>query len=160
MIGSLVKRISLVAMLKTIVVGNSMTKFQPIKPRMTKPNAPNTSLPSAKSISLKKIKQPSANKPVLIIGTSAAAIGVATCLFLIARYTSEDTTPAIVHFSKHTSAVPKGDNGMKYAIVDGDNKAMMPLKKPNIAADMGPPTIPAITTGTKERLMFAGPICK
>lgn len=69
-------------------------------------------------------------------------------------------TPARVHFNKHTITVPTGDIGMKKPIVDGDNKAIMPLKKPNIAADMGPPTKPAMTTGTNERLMFAGPICK
>ena len=49
---------------------------------------------------------------------------------------------------------------MNIASVDGESNAIKPLKKPNIAADMGPPIKPAITTGTNERLMFAGPICK
>ena len=74
---SLLKRISFVAVDNTNVVPNSIRKFQPTTPIMTKPQAPTTSLPSAKIHSLKKMKLPRINKPVLMIGTSAAATGVA-----------------------------------------------------------------------------------
>ena len=64
------------ATLKTIVDANSITKFQPTTTRRIKPHASKAFLPSNIQ-SLKKMKLPRINKPVLIKGTSAAAIGVA-----------------------------------------------------------------------------------
>ena len=72
---SLVKRISLVIVDKTTVEPNSIKKFQPTTPIRIKPQAPKTKK-KKKIQSLKKMKLPRMNKPVLMIGTSAAAIGV------------------------------------------------------------------------------------
>ena len=68
--------------------------------------------------------------------------------------------PARVHLSKQTSTVPNGCKGMNTASVDGDNNAIKPLKKPNIPPDIGPHKTAAKTTGTSDKLILAGPICK
>ena len=100
--------------------------------------------------------------PVLIIGTNRLETIRPTILFFFFNRlkTKPDTNPARVHLSKHASTVPTGLTGMKIAIVDGDNKAMMPLKKPTIAPDAGPASTAAKTMATSEMLMLTGPICK
>ena len=49
---------------------------------------------------------------------------------------------------------------MKSAKVEGENKAIKPLKKPSIAPDIGPYKIAAMTIVTKDKLMLTGPNCK
>ena len=110
----------------------------------------------------KKINAKTIKMPVLMIGTNRLAIINATVLFLFFNKlkTSPLTKPARVHFSKQASTVPATLTGMKTAIVDGDNKAMMPLKKPTIAPETGPAITAAKTIATNEMLMLTGPNCK
>ena len=68
--------------------------------------------------------------------------------------------PAIVHLSKHAITVPMVLIGINNAIVDGENKTIMPLKKPSTAPDNGPYKIAAKTIATSDKLMLTGPNCK
>ena len=68
--------------------------------------------------------------------------------------------PATVHLSKHAMTVPMGLIGINNAIVDGENKTIMPLKKPRIAPDNGPYKTAAKTIATSDKLMLTGPNCR
>ena len=148
----------------TPVETSSIKKFQPMKPTNKKTQifgkAPLVTL--ASKIGRKKIRAMIMKIPVLIIGTNKLAIIKARIVFffLIALNAKPDTKPASVHFKRQASIVPTRLTGMKTAIVDGDNKAMIPLKKPTIAPDNGQPNTAARTTATKEMLMLTGPNCR
>ena len=100
--------------------------------------------------------------PVLMIGTNKLETIKPKVLFFFFNKlkTSPLTKPARVHFSKQASTVPTTLTGMKTAIVDGDNKAMMPLKKPTMAPETGPASTAAKTIAINEMLMLTGPNCK
>ena len=149
---------------KTPVETSSIRKFQPINP--TKRNiqmfgkAPLETLLSR--IGRKNIKQKIIKIPVLIIGTNKLETMRPRILFFFLRSlkTKPEIKPASVHFNKQARTVPTGLTGMNTAIVDGDNNAMMPLKKPIIAPEIGPHIAAANTTATREILILTGPNCK
>ena len=68
--------------------------------------------------------------------------------------------PATVHLSKHAITVPMGLIGINNAIVDGENKTIMPLKKPSTPPDNGPYNTAAKTMATSDRLILTGPNCR
>ena len=70
------------------------------------------------------------------------------------------TKPANVHFNKQAKTVPTGLIGINKPNVDGENKTIMPLKKPNTAPDNGPYKTAAKTTATSDKLKLTGPICR
>ena len=148
----------------TIVVPNSTKKLIPITPNIKKaPIFGKVSLTPLSRNGLKNINAPMQNKPVLIIGTSALATNKPKYLptvppsFSNKRYTKLAARPARVHLSRHTKTVATGLIGIKIAMVDGENNAIMPLKKPKIIAEIGPHHTAAKTTATKVKLIFAGP---
>ena len=102
------------------------------------------------------------NNPVLITGTDKLQSINAKTRFLSLRSLKikPATNPAIVHLVKHARKVPKGLTGINNANVVGETRAMMPLKKPTIAPDIGPPKIAAIVTATNDKLILTGPNCK
>ena len=121
--------------------------------------------PSAITLSkkgVKKINEKMQNIPVLTIGTRTLAMIRPRILFLFLSklYTKPAINPASVHLSKHTMTVATGLSGIKIAKVDGENKVISPLKKPNTAPDNGPHNTAAITMATKEILMLTRPNCK
>ena len=65
--------------------------------------------------------------------------------------------PASVVFNKHAKTVPAGLIGIKIARVDGESKAIKPLKKPTTAPESGPHIIAANTIVTKDKLILTGP---
>ena len=109
----------------------------------------------------KNNKQKMENKPVLTIGTNALETARATTLFLflIKLNTMPATKPATVVFNKHANTVPTGLIGMNNAWVDGDKRAIKPLKKPTTAPLRGPHTAAANTIAVKDRLKLTGPTC-
>ena len=142
---------------------NSKTKFQPITPNIKKaPIFGKASLIPLCKNGWKKIKAPMANSPVLIIGTIALAIMSAnnSLFFLNSLYNKLATMPATVHLIKQTITVPYGLIGIKMAKVDGDKRAIKPLKKPRIAADIGPHKTAAKTMVINDKFMFTRPIWK
>ena len=110
----------------------------------------------------KKIKQNIVKMAVLTIGTKALENNKAKPLFffLIALKTKPATKPATVVLSKHARTVPIGLIGMKIANVEGDNKAIAPLKKPTTAPLNGPHIAAANTIVIKDKLILTGPNCK
>ena len=66
--------------------------------------------------------------------------------------------PATVHLAKQTTTVAYGLIGTKIANVDGDNKAIRPLKKPRIAADIGPHKTAPKTMAINVKLILTKPI--
>lgn len=110
----------------------------------------------------KKIKQNTENKPVLTIGTIMLAKINPTKLFLFLNNlkTNPARKPAIVVFNKQARIVPSGLIGIKIVNVEGDKRAIRPLKKPNIAPDKGPYNAAAKTIVTSDRLIFTGPNCR
>ena len=102
------------------------------------------------------------NKPVLTTGTVMLARIKPTTLFLFFNSLKIKPAhkPANVVLSKQVTIVPKGLIGMNIAKVEGENKAIKPLKKPNIAPDKGPYNTAAKTIVTSDRLIFTGPICR
>ena len=148
----------------TTVVPNSSRKFQPINPTIKNVIilANDSSLAPPAKIGLKKIKQIAEKMPVLITGTKILAkiMPRSWFLFLSALNTKPASKPASVVLSKHATTVPKGLTGINIAIVDGENKTIIPQKKPNIAPDKGPYKTAANTMATNERLMLTGPNCK
>ena len=100
--------------------------------------------------------------PVLIIGTNKLeTIKLRTLFFFFNKLKIiPETNPASVHFNRHAKTVPTGLTGINTAIVDGESKAITPLKKPTIAPDNGPPSTAAKTIATSEMLMLTGPNCK
>ena len=68
--------------------------------------------------------------------------------------------PASVHFVKQAKKVPTTLIGMNKAIVDGDKRAITPLKKPTIAPEAGPAKTAAMTTATSDKLILTDPNCK
>ena len=149
---------------KTPVEASSIRKFQPINPTIKNiqifRKAPLVTLLS--KIGRKKIRAKIMKIPVLMIGTNKLEATNASVWFFFFNKlkTSPHTKPARVHFSKQASTVPTTLTGMKTAIVDGDNKAIMPLKKPTIAPEIGPAITAAKTIATNETLMLTGPNCK
>ena len=102
------------------------------------------------------------NIPVLIIGTNKeASINPTTrCLFFNKLKTKPAIKPASVVFNKQVTIVPATLMGIKMAKVDGENKTITPLKKPNIAPDNGPYNTAAMTIVTSDKLILTGPNCK
>ena len=148
---------------KTTVVIISKMKFQPITPKMR--NAPILGKVSPTPLSkngLKKMRQNIVNIPVLMTGTKKLDNNKPTSLFffLSALNTRPATMPATVHLSKHAKMVPAGLIGIKIARVDGENNAIMPLKKPTIAPERGPHIAVANTMVIKDKLILTGPNCK
>ena len=146
----------------TVVVPISRRKFQPMTPKIKKAPMFGNCVPTPLSKNeRKKMRQPMQKVPVLTTGTDMLAkiSPKRRFFFLKSLNIKPAATPANVHFNKHTTTVPTGLMGINNAIVDGDNKAIIPLKKPNIAPDTGPHKTPAKTTATNERLILAGPIC-
>ena len=138
-------------------------KLIPMTPNIK--NAPISGQASLTPLSKKERKnnkQNITNMPVLIIGTSAPEIRSATTLFLFLSKlnTKPATKPAIVVLSKQARTVPTGLIGIKIAKVDGDNKAIKPLKKPTTAPERGPHIAAASTIVIKDKLMLTGPNCK
>ena len=138
-------------------------KFHPITPKMR--NAPMLGNVSPMPLSKKERKnnkQKTEKRPVLTIGTIKLERTSPTTLFLFLKIlkTKPAAKPAIVVFSKQATTVPTGLIGIKIAKVEGDNKAIKPLKKPNIAPDKGPYNTAAITIVTNDKLMFTGPNCR
>ena len=99
---------------------------------------------------------------VLITGTKKLETSKPTILFLFlnALNTKPATRPATVVLSKQASTVPIGLSGMKIAKVDGESKAIKPLKKPTTAPEKGPHITAAKTMAIKDRLRLTGPMCK
>ena len=148
---------------KITVVTISKMKLMPITPKIK--NAPilgNDSLTPLSKNGLKKNKLAKANIPVFITGTRTLATTSPTKAFFF--FIKENTRPAIkpanVVFNKQVRTVPAGFKGMKSANVEGENKAIRPLKKPSIAPDNGPYKTAAITIVTNDRLILTGPNCK
>ena len=140
----------------------SKMKFHPIRPKIR--NAPmlgNVSLTPLSRNGRKKIKQHATKIPVFIIGTNKLMTTKAKIVFFFCKSgkMKPATRPAIVHLLKQAMTVPTGLIGIKIANVDGENSAIMPLKKPTIAPEIGPPNAAAKTIVTSERLMFTGPSC-
>ena len=108
------------------------------------------------------MRQQMTNMPVLIMGTSKLETIKATTWFFFLRSlkTNPATRPATVHLSKHAKTVPTGLIGIKTAIVDGERRAIMPLKKPTTAPERGPQMTAAITIVIRDKLMLTGPNCK
>ena len=102
------------------------------------------------------------NIAVLITGTKKldTKSPIILFLFLKALNTKPATKPAIVVLSKHASTVPTGLSGIKIAKVDGESKAIKPLKKPTTAPDNGPHNAAANTIVIKDKLILTGPNCK
>ena len=100
--------------------------------------------------------------PVFTIGTAKLERTKPTTLFLFLNNLKMKPAakPARVVFNRQVMTVPSGLIGINIAIVDGDNKTINPLKKPNIAPDKGPYNTAAITIVTSDKLMFTGPNCK
>ena len=100
--------------------------------------------------------------PVLITGTKMLTSIKPTMLFLFLNNlkTKPAMRPANVHFNKQARTVPIGLIGMNKAIVDGEKRTMIPLKKPRIAPDNGPYKTAAKTMATSERLILTGPNCR
>ena len=126
---------------RTTVVAISKMKFQPITPKMRK--APIFGKASPTPLSKKGRKNNKQNTlkiPVFTIGTVKLAKIRPMRLFLFLNNLNNNPAkrPAKAVFNKHARTVPNGLIGMKMAIVEGDNKAIKPLKKPNIAPDKGP----------------------
>ena len=117
--------------------------------------------PPAK-IGLKKSKHIAEKIPVLITGTKILAKIMPSnwFLFLSALNTKPASKPASVVLSRHAMTVPTGLTGINTAIVEGENKTIMPQKKPNIAPDNGPYNTAASIIATNDRLMLTGPNCK
>ena len=99
---------------------------------------------------------------VLITGTKKLESNKAPALvfFFNKLKIKPATIPATVHFNKHASTVPTGLIGMNIAKVDGENKAIIPLKKPTIAPEIGPHIAAAKTMVTSDKLILTGPNCK
>ena len=114
------------------------------------------------SIGLKNSKHTAEKIPVFITGTRILAKTIPRnwFLFLSALYTKPANRPASVVLSKHAITVPMGLTGINIAIVEGENKTIMPQKKPNIAPDKGPYRTAANTMATNDKLMLTGPNCK
>lgn len=147
----------------TVVVAISIKKFHPTKPTIKKVIISPKEDPPDKSISigLKNTKQHNAKMPVFIRGTSMLAITIPSAfLFSNNLKINPATKPAIVHFNKQAMTVPIGLYGINRASVDGENKIMMPLKKPSTAPDNGPYNTAAKTIATKAILILTGPNCK
>lgn len=148
---------------KTTVVIISKIKFMPITPKIKKaPMLGNDSLTPLSRNGLKNIKLKPANIPVLITGTSTLAKTRPTYgfFFFIKENTKPAIKPAAVVFNKHVRTVPTGLKGMKSAKVEGEKRAIRPLKKPSIAPEIGPYSIAAITIVVKDKLILTGPNCK
>ena len=148
---------------RTTVVAISNKKLTPTTPKMR--NAPalgNCSLTPLSKKGRKNNKQKMIKMPVLITGTKKLDVNNAATLlfFLRALNMSPVTRPATVHFNKHAKTVPIGLIGIKMAKVEGENKAITPLKKPTTAPDRGPQIAAAKTIVIKERLILTGPNCK
>ena len=92
--------------------------------------------------------------------TLAAIKPTSEFFFLIILKIKPANAPANVHLSRHTRIVAGRLTGMKKAIVECEKRAIIPLKKPNIAPDIGPHNTAAKTTGTSEILIFASPMFK
>ena len=125
----------------TTVVMISKIKLIPITPKMKKaPMLGKVSLTPLSKNGLKNIKQNIVNIPVLITGTKILATTKPKIafFFLNKENTKPATSPAIVVFVKHARTVPRGLIGIKMANVEGENRAITPLKKPSIAPDIGP----------------------
>ena len=149
--------------MRIIVEIISKMKFQPMTPKMR--NAPmlgNASLIPLSKNGLKKMRQNIVNIPVLITGTKKLDNNKPTSLFffLSALNTIPAIIPATVHLSKHAKMVPAGLIGIKIARVDGENNAIMPLKKPTLAPERGPHIAAANTIVIKDKLILTGPNCK
>ncbi len=97
--------------------------------------------------------------PVFTIGTIKLAKTRPMILFLFFNKlkANPDKTPAKVVFKRQTITVPIGLIGINMASVDGENSAIMPLKKPRIAPDNGPYKTAAITIVINDKLMLTGP---
>ena len=148
---------------KTTVVMISKTKFQPTTPKIRKaPIFGNVSPTPLSKNGLKKMRQNTTNIAVLMTGTKKLDTSkpASLCFFLSALNTRPATMPATVHFNKQARTVPTGLIGMKIANVEGENKAIMPLKKPTTAPESGPHIAAANTIVIKDKLMFTGPNCK
>ena len=110
----------------------------------------------------KKIKQNTENKPVLTTGTVMLDKIRPSISFLFLNNLNNNpaSKPATVVFNKQARIVPTGLIGIKMAKVEGENNAIKPLKKPNIAPDKGPYNTAAKTIVTSDRLIFTGPSCR
>ena len=145
----------------TVVEAISTMKLIPITPKIKKaPIFGNVSLTPLSKKGRKKIKAKTEKSPVLITGTKMLASIKPTILslFLNNLKTKPATKPANVHFNKQAKMVPIGLIGINKAKVDGENKTMMPLKKPNTAPDNGPYNTAARTTAMRDKLKLTGPI--
>ena len=148
---------------KTTVVMISNMKFQPMTPKIRKaPIFGNVSPTPLSKNGLKKMRQNTPNIVVLITGTKKLDSNKPKrlCFFLSALNTRPAIIPATVHLSKHARIVPAGLIGMKMANVDGENRAIMPLKKPTIAPESGPHIAAANTIVIIDKLILTGPNCK
>ena len=143
------------------VAAISIKKFQPIKPTNMKPIiAPNDSLPAPPtSMGRKNTSVKTQKINVFMTGTITPARMIPSSWFLSLKSLNRKpaTKPAIVHLHKQAITVPAGLTGMNIASVEGENKAMMPLKKPTIAPDNGPYNTAAKTIATSEILILTGP---
>ena len=110
----------------------------------------------------KNIKQNTENNPVLTIGTRRLARIKPTRLFLFLNNLNNKPAnkPANVVFNKHANIVPTGLIGIKMAKVEGDNNAIKPLKKPNIAPEIAPYKTAAMTIVIRDKLILTGPNCR
>ena len=147
----------------TTVVIISKMKFQPMIPKMRKaPIFGNCSPTPLSKKGRKNIKQQTENRPVFTIGTIKLEIIKPKTWFLFLKSLNDKpaSKPAIVVFNKQAMTVPAGLIGIKIANVEGENKAIMPLKKPTTAPESGPHIAAANTIVIKDKLMFTGPNCK
>ena len=145
---------------KTTVVTISKIKLIPITPKMRKaPIFGNLSLTPLSKNGRKNIRHITAKMPVLTIGTMKLEISKAKTLFFFFKRLNNipANKPASVVFNKHAKTVPTGLIGIKIASVDGESKAIKPLKKPTTAPESGPHIIAANTIVTKDKLILTGP---